>query len=169
MYKNIKFSTYVIPTQIFLLVPKGMMLKFWMFRFQLSLFNMCWGSHFSRVDHTFGLILIPNTLIKACVHQHIMHLKTNTFGSWIFFINLLCCNLSLGLVTKARACEGACQEWNLGITFHVPKSLEKCEGMNPHTPKWALILGVEVSMDSWISKGRLQGSKLIRLNSSLYH
>ncbi len=39
-----------------------------------------------------------------------------------------------------------------------PKSEGKCEGMNPHTPKGASTLGVEVPMDSQIFKERLQGS-----------
>jgi hypothetical protein len=58
----------------------------------------------------------------------------------------ICRNLSLGLATKARACEGVGQVGTLGITFHVfmsvgecegmnPMSVGKCEGMNPHTPK----------------------------------
>jgi hypothetical protein len=29
--------------------------------------------------------------------------------------------------------------------------------MNPHTPKWTLVLGVGVSMDSWIFRAQLQG------------
>jgi len=64
-------------------------------------------------------------------------------------------NLNFGLVTKARAYKGASQEWNSGITFHVPKSVGECEGMNPHTPKWAFTLGVRVSMDFQIFKGQL--------------
>jgi hypothetical protein len=55
------------------------------------------------------------------------------------------------------------------VTFYVPRSVEECEGMNPHTPKWALTLGVGIPMDSRIFKTRLQGSKLIGLKSSLYH
>jgi hypothetical protein len=41
--------------------------------------------------------------------------------------------------------------------------------MNPHTPKWAPTLGVEVPMDLRIFKKQLQGAKLIGLKSSLYH
>jgi hypothetical protein len=44
----------------------------------------------------------------------------------------ICCNLSLALMTKARACKGAGQEWRLGITFHAPGSVG--EGMNPTFP-----------------------------------
>jgi hypothetical protein len=40
---------------------------------------------------------------------------------YITFIHV-CCNLNLGLVTEARACEGAGQEGSLGITFHAPES-----------------------------------------------
>jgi hypothetical protein len=36
-----------------------------------------------------------------------------------------CRNLSLGLVTKARACKGAGQEGSPGVTFHVPKSVRE--------------------------------------------
>ncbi len=55
------------------------------------------------------------------------------------------------------------------ITFHAPRSVRKCEGMNPHTPKWAPTLGVGVLMDSWIFKRQLQGSQFIGLKISLYH
>ncbi len=46
-----------------------------------------------------------------------------------------CCNLNFGLATKAKVCKGACQEGSLGVTFHAPGNVRKCEGMNPHTPK----------------------------------
>jgi hypothetical protein len=80
-----------------------------------------------------------------------------------------CCNPSFGLTIKARACKGASQMWSPGVTFHAPGSVRKCEGMNPHTPKWAPTLGVRVPMDSQIFWERLQGSKPIGLRSSLYH
>jgi len=57
-------------------------------------------------------------------------------------ITMGCCNLSLGLANKARACKGACKEWSPGVTFHTFENVRKCEGMNPHTPKWAPTLGV---------------------------
>jgi hypothetical protein len=47
---------------------------------------------------------------------------------------LLLSQLSLGLATKARACEGV-RQGNPRVTFHAPRSVGKCEGMNPHTPK----------------------------------
>jgi hypothetical protein len=48
-----------------------------------------------------------------------------------------CCNPSLGLATKARACKVTGQEGIPGVTPHVPRSVRKCEVMNPHTPKGA--------------------------------
>jgi len=38
-------------------------------------------------------------------------------------------------MTKARAYKGAGQKGSPGVTFHVPMSVGKCEGMNPHTHK----------------------------------
>jgi hypothetical protein len=84
-------------------------------------------------------------------------------------VALKCCNPSLGLTTKARACKGAGQEGSPGVTSHAPRSVVKCEGMNPHTPKWTPTLRVGVLMNSWIFKEQLQGSKPIGLPSSLYH
>jgi hypothetical protein len=77
-----------------------------------------------------------------------------------------CCrNLSLRLATKARACKGVGQEWSLGVTFHTRGSFGECDEMNPHTPKWTLILGVGLpNLHKAIIK-----VKLIRLNSPLYH
>jgi hypothetical protein len=77
-------------------------------------------------------------------------------------------NPNLGLTTKARAYKGVNQEWSPKVTFHAPGSVGEWEGMNPHTPKWASTLGVEVPTDFWIFRRRLQGSKLIGLKSSLY-
>jgi hypothetical protein len=46
-----------------------------------------------------------------------------------------CRNLNFGLTTKVRACKVAGQKRSPGITFHAPRSVGECEGMNPHTPK----------------------------------
>jgi hypothetical protein len=64
-------------------------------------------------------------------------------------------NPRLRLTTKAKDYKGAGQEWSLGVTFHAPGSVGKCEGMNPHTPKWALTLGIGVLMNFQIFKGQL--------------
>jgi hypothetical protein len=46
------------------------------------------------------------------------------------------------------------------------ESVGGCEGMNPHTPKWAPTLGVRVPIDFQTFKENVQGSKLIGLRSS---
>jgi len=53
-------------------------------------------------------------------------------------------------MTKAKAYKGEGQKWSSGVTFHVPKSVGECEGMNPHIPKWAFTLGVEAWNKSYI-------------------
>jgi hypothetical protein len=40
-------------------------------------------------------------------------------------------------MTKARAYKGAGQEGSPGVTSYAPGNVGDCEGMNPHTPKWA--------------------------------
>jgi len=81
----------------------------------------------------------------------------------------MCHNPNLGLATKAMACKGASKKWSPGVTFHAHGSLEKCEGTNPHTPKWAPIFGVGVPMDFQIFREWLLGSKLIGLRNLFYH
>ncbi len=46
-----------------------------------------------------------------------------------------CHNPSLGITTKTRVYKGVGQESSSRITFHVPGSVGKCEGINPHTLK----------------------------------
>ncbi len=86
---------------------------------------------------------------------------------WLMTLGI-CRNPSLGLATKARVCKVQAKT-ELGSHISCPRSAKECEGMNPNTPKWTLILGVGVPMDFQIFKGRFQGSKFIRLKSSLYH
>jgi len=81
----------------------------------------------------------------------------------------LCHNLSLRFMTKARVCKVAGQEGSPGVTLHAPRSVRKCEGMNPHTPKGASTLRVWVSVDFQIFKGKFQGPKLNGLRSYLYN
>ncbi len=80
-----------------------------------------------------------------------------------------CHNPSFGLMTKGRAWKGKGQEGSPRVTSHVLGSVGECEGMNPHIPKRAPILGVGVSMDSQTFKEQFQGSKLIGLKICLYH
>jgi hypothetical protein len=76
---------------------------------------------------------------------------------------------SLGLVTKTKVCKGLDQEWSMGVTFHAPKSVRGCEGMNPHTPKWAPTSKVGVPMDFQIFRRPFQGSKFIEFKFFVYH
>jgi hypothetical protein len=41
--------------------------------------------------------------------------------------NLICCNPTFGLATKARACKDVGQEGSLGVTFYALESVGKCE------------------------------------------
>jgi hypothetical protein len=58
------------------------------------------------------------------------------------FIYIVCHNLSLGLMTKARGCEGAGQDWSLGITFHVLRNVGELREWTPtlqsELPIWDL-------------------------------
>jgi hypothetical protein len=92
-----------------------------------------------------------------------------SFTFTIISSKVTCRNPSLGLATKAKTYKGVNQKWNPRVTFHAPRSVGECEGMNPHIPKWTLTLEIKVSMNFWIFKRRLQGSKFIGLKSSLYH
>jgi len=49
------------------------------------------------------------------------------------------------------------KEGNPGITSYALGSVGECEGMNPHTPKWASILGIGVLMDSQILENDCKG------------
>ncbi len=70
------------------------------------------------------------------------------------YLEQYCHNPNLGLATKERVGKVAGQERSPGVTPHAPESVGKCEGMNLHTPKGVSTLGVGVSVDSRIFKGR---------------
>ncbi len=76
-----------------------------------------------------------------------------------FFGSINCCNLSLGLVAKARGCKVAGQEGSTGVMPHAPGSARECERIGLHTPKGTPTLGVGVPVDSQMFRERLQGSK----------
>jgi hypothetical protein len=106
--------------------------------------------------------------IVVCCYE-LLQLPTTNLNHLIGYCFIVCRNPNLGLTTKIRACKGASQKGSSGITFHLPRSVRKCEGMNPHTPKWALTLGVGIFMDFQTFKDWLQESKPIGLKSFLYH
>ncbi len=59
-----------------------------------------------------------------------------------------CCNPSFGLVTKAKGLQRCGPRRSPGVTSHIPGSVGKCEGVNPHTPKVTPTLGDGVPVDS---------------------
>jgi hypothetical protein len=77
--------------------------------------------------------------------------------------------LALGLQPRQWFARLRAKRGRPKVTFHAPGNTKECEGMNLHTSKWIPILGDEVSMDSWIFRGQLQGSKPITWKSFLYH
>jgi len=82
---------------------------------------------------------------------------------------MVCHDPSFGIATKARVCKGASQEWSLKVTFHVIGSVGECEGMNPHTLKWAPTLGVKISMDIPNFQRKITRAKTHWIKKFLYH
>ncbi len=76
--------------------------------------------------------------------------------------------LALGSRPRQRGCKGAGQE-EAQEPRHIPGSVGKCEGVNPHTPKATPTLGDGVPVDSQNFRKRIEGSKLNGLWPSLYH
>jgi hypothetical protein len=58
--------------------------------------------------------------------------------------------LALGSRPRQKACKGAGQDWAWELHSHAPGSAKECEGKNPRTPKWTPMLGIGVSVDSWM-------------------
>jgi hypothetical protein len=56
-------------------------------------------------------------------------------------------------MTKAKVYKGVGQEGSWGVTSHAPRSVEECEGMNPHTPKELPIWELE---SSWTGLPNIQ-------------
>jgi hypothetical protein len=75
--------------------------------------------------------------------------RCDIYIEYIQVLSYCNCNLvaTLTLDLQPRTCKGAGQEGSLGVTFHAPKNVGKCEGMNSHTPKLVTTLGVGVPMD----------------------
>jgi len=69
-------------------------------------------------------------------------------------------NPSLGLATKAKRLQGCGSRGSPGVTSHIPGSVRKCEGVNPHTPNTTPTLGDGDPVDSRNFKKRFQGSKI---------
>jgi hypothetical protein len=72
--------------------------------------------------------------------------RSSPFDVWN--IKTICRNPSFGLATKAKGLQGCGPRESPGVTSHTPKSVRKCERVNPHTPKATPTLGDGVSVDS---------------------
>ncbi len=92
--------------------------------------NFCFGQNF--IWHLFWFWLICAMFLRF--------LLQNLCFSIMIFVQVYCCNPSLGLATKAKACKVVGQERSPGVTSHAPKNAKKCEKMNLHTFKWTPIL-----------------------------
>jgi len=77
---------------------------------------------------TLCVILMENNCWTQAFYVALMFYKCGRY-------NYLCCNLNLGLATKARAYKGVGQEEAWESHFMFPEC-RRCEGMSLHTPKW---------------------------------
>jgi hypothetical protein len=116
-------------------------------------------------------VWVPFSMGVHCV-VHRINLGIQSLSNWTLFVWLvlafIIATLTLGLRPRQGLAKLANQEWSLGVTFHTLGSVGKCEGINPHTPKWVPILRVGIPMDPQTFKEQFQGTKLIGLKISLY-
>jgi hypothetical protein len=105
--------------------------------------NFDWLKYMDEINSKIGMIII-NYYIDIIFMSNFLWkkmLKVKLQEVTIYNVKM-CCNPSLGFMTKARACKGVGQEWSTGVTFHVPENAKECEGMNPtfssELPFWEL-------------------------------
>ncbi len=111
-----------------------------------------------NMDNMFSNSIIVCSFFAKSIMIFLVSKPQNSLHSSNAFLgHILCRNLSLGLVTKARACKGVGQEGSLGITFHAPGSVRECEGMNFHTPKWTPLWELESRWTLESSKSDYKG------------
>jgi hypothetical protein len=88
---------------------------------------------------------MPTKLSVDSKHQLSWNI-TSSHGLNTQWFHVECCNLSLGLATKAKGLQGCGLRRKPGVTQHTPGSVRRCEGMNPHTPR-------EFHFGSWSPSG----------------
>jgi hypothetical protein len=71
-----------------------------------------------------GLVTIQ--LNSTSLKRPLVPMGATTFDS--------CCNLSLGLMTKAMVCKGIAQKRSLGVTFHALRRLRVWESVRIEPP-----------------------------------
>ncbi len=92
-----------------------------------------WGTPTKKFEGDLDLISTPKLLLEGGkglgrMGHYCHHLKNNR-------------NLNFGFVTKAKGLQGCEQGESPRVTSHTPGSVEKCEGVNPHTPNATPTLG----------------------------
>jgi hypothetical protein len=98
-----------------------------------------------------------------------LQLHSNSTSKRVLWVHIFMLKVCKNASHKANACKVTGQEGSPGVTSRAPGNAKEWEGMNRHTPKWTHILGVGLAKDSWIFRGRLQGSKCVGLKMFLYH
>ncbi len=111
-----------------------------------------WHSTFYKISFFVFLILGRTFFLSS--RKLVMHFVTT---------------LALGSQPKQGLAKVRTKRWSPKGTFHAPRSVGECEGMNLHTLKWVPTLGVGAPMNFLIFRKQLQGSKPIGLKISLYH
>jgi hypothetical protein len=89
----------------------------------------------------------PRHSFLQCHKSHlILHNIIKGGCSWIFQVlhHFHYRNPSPRLATKARGLQGCGPRRTSGSHITCSRECKECEGMNPHTPKWTLVLGVGV-------------------------
>jgi hypothetical protein len=62
-------------------------------------------------------------------------------------------------MTKAKGLQGCKPRESPGVTSHTSESVEKCEGVNPHTPKTTPTLEMESRWTLETSNSNFRGQK----------
>jgi hypothetical protein len=102
-----------------------------------------------KCGHFFLLFMI--NLLNKILHNFMKKFTRSNYRPTSllpYTLVMFCHDPNLGLMTKAKGMERHKLIMQLWSHIHTPRSVRKREGMNPHTPKWAPTLGIEVLMDS---------------------
>jgi hypothetical protein len=88
--------------------------------------------------------------MKMCITSYTCFFKLLDKFNDVFFIGVKsnCHNPNFGRTIKVKGLQGCRPRENPRVTSHTPRSVGKCEGMNPHTTKATLTLGDGVLVDS---------------------
>jgi energy-coupling factor transporter transmembrane protein EcfT len=97
------------------------------------------------------LILFP--LIFLLLFFHVWFL----FSLHVFWWNTTCCNLSLGLTTKARACKGAGQKWAWESHFMLSGVQKSVREWTPTFPSELPLWELKFQWNFESSKGNYKG------------